>query len=456
MAFYCLSFGDTLSFMGTTSRYYPEIEFVNHASFIVQHENFRILVDPWLTGHAFNLGWALQIPTPQKYLRIDSLNNVTHIIFTHEHPDHFNPVWLSTIPEEKRREIMVFFQKTKDRRVINFCERLGFQITELPPRKEFQISPEISLVINPVPFIDSFQVLKIRDFVILNLNDCVTSKIDLLWVKRQFNVDLMFTQFSYANWAGDPDETEYRKGIALEALEKLKQQINFLKPTYVIPFASFVYFSHEENVHLNDQRNSVLDAVYEIEAAGSIPVVLSPGDIWNPKNQWDNTLPIKKYMDSMDVSQAEELEKAKSVSKGELISLAKKYKDRIELNNRLALWLIAKYPFRVGRTMYLYLNDLNETIEFNPRNGKIAFLEGKTPKARIEMASDSFALILKFDYGSSTLAINGRMRASSAAYKELLRAFAVANLNSGGRFLSVNLLVEYNFVHQAIRRVIAG
>ena len=91
--------------MTSTAKYYPEIEFVNHASYIVQHEDVRILVDPWLTGYAFNLGWALQLPTPEKYLRIDIQNNITHIIFTHEHPDHFNPVWLSTIPEEKRREI---------------------------------------------------------------------------------------------------------------------------------------------------------------------------------------------------------------------------------------------------------------------------------------------------------------------------------------------------------------
>lgn len=442
--------------MTSTAKYYPEIEFVNHASYIVQHEDVRILVDPWLTGYAFNLGWALQLPTPEKYLRIDIQNNITHIIFTHEHPDHFNPVWLSTIPEEKRREITVFFQKTKDRRVINFCERLGFQITELPPRKEFQISSEISLVINPVPFIDSFNILKIRDFVILNLNDCVTSKIDLHWVRKKFNVDLMFSQFSYANWAGDPNETGYRKAIALEKLEELKKQIEYIKPSYVVPFASFVYFSHEENAHLNDQRNSVLDAVYEIEALGSTPIVLSPGDIWSPKDQWDNSLPISIYMNSMDIPQTDELEKAISVSKDELISLAKKYEDRIKLNNRMALWMIAKYPFRVGKVIHLYISDLNETIEFNPQNGKMLFSKGKNPNARIEMASDSFALILKFDYGSSTLAVNGRMRASISSYKELLRAFAVANLNNSGRLLSLNLLVEYNFVHQAIRRVIAG
>ena len=37
----------------------PTIEFVNHASVIISHEDVSILSDPWFTGTAFDNGWRL-------------------------------------------------------------------------------------------------------------------------------------------------------------------------------------------------------------------------------------------------------------------------------------------------------------------------------------------------------------------------------------------------------------
>ena len=37
----------------------PKIVFLNHASFIIQQNNVKILVDPYLFGSAFNNGWNL-------------------------------------------------------------------------------------------------------------------------------------------------------------------------------------------------------------------------------------------------------------------------------------------------------------------------------------------------------------------------------------------------------------
>ena len=36
-----------------------KIIFLNHASFIIQYNNTKILVDPYLFGEAFNNGWNL-------------------------------------------------------------------------------------------------------------------------------------------------------------------------------------------------------------------------------------------------------------------------------------------------------------------------------------------------------------------------------------------------------------
>src|SRR4051812_15373533 len=64
------------------------IEFVNHASIIVDHDNIRLLCDPWTEGTAFHNGWSL---LAKSKFTFDDYKNITHIWFSHEHPDHFSP-----------------------------------------------------------------------------------------------------------------------------------------------------------------------------------------------------------------------------------------------------------------------------------------------------------------------------------------------------------------------------
>ena len=38
-----------------------KLEFVNHASYVLESGGVRLLCDPWLEGTAFNDGWALLV-----------------------------------------------------------------------------------------------------------------------------------------------------------------------------------------------------------------------------------------------------------------------------------------------------------------------------------------------------------------------------------------------------------
>ena len=63
------------------------IKFINHASFIVKNKNFNLLIDPWFSGSSFDNGWDLISETK---IDDEELKNITHIWFSHEHPDHFS------------------------------------------------------------------------------------------------------------------------------------------------------------------------------------------------------------------------------------------------------------------------------------------------------------------------------------------------------------------------------
>jgi UDP-MurNAc hydroxylase len=95
------------------------IRWVNHASFLLETGKIKLICDPWIEGTAFNNGWRLVSPTKFAY---QDFAVVTHIWFSHEHPDHFSPSNLRSIPEEFRRRITVLFHRTKGQAVDqNLC-----------------------------------------------------------------------------------------------------------------------------------------------------------------------------------------------------------------------------------------------------------------------------------------------------------------------------------------------
>ena len=58
------------------------------------------------------------------------MKNITHIWFSHEHPDHFSVKDLKYI-YNLNKDIKILFQETLDKRVINFCKNLGFTVIEV-------------------------------------------------------------------------------------------------------------------------------------------------------------------------------------------------------------------------------------------------------------------------------------------------------------------------------------
>src|SRR3954469_22687079 len=129
-----------------------KLQMINHASVLVESAGVRLLTDPWLYGPAFNEGWELLTPTP---FGIELFDTVTHIWFSHEHPDHFAPRVLKDIPKPTREKITVLFQFTHDKKIIRFCKGLGFKIIELKDGQTYVLAPEFKSKIGRVGLRDS-------------------------------------------------------------------------------------------------------------------------------------------------------------------------------------------------------------------------------------------------------------------------------------------------------------
>src|SRR5262249_37861114 len=135
--------------------------------------------------------------------------------------------------------------------------------------------------------------------------DCVLNRAqDLRRIAEKVGeIDVLLTQFSYANWVGGPHDVPLREEAAAEKLDWMRLQLETIRPKFCIPFASFVVFAHEENHYLHGRRNPVPGAVRPIESTGVQPVVLYPGDTWTVGKPHDSAAAIERYEQAWDPAQ---------------------------------------------------------------------------------------------------------------------------------------------------------
>ena len=385
-----------------------KIEWINHASYVFQYKNSRIIADPWLFGSAFNDGWDLLVETQFK---VEDFKNITHIWFSHEHPDHFAPQVLGKIDEKVRKNITILFQETSDKRVVNFCKKLSFKVKELPHRSKFVIEDDFSITCGKMVGIDSWLLYETSDFKLLNINDCVISNRKLCESvkKTTGEVDVLMSQFSYANWKGNPDDIKIREKSAREKLNRIKIQADVFKPKYTIPFASFVYFSHDENKYMNDSINTISTAhQYINDNTDSESIVMYPEDTWDFKSKFDSEKSIKLYEKAYSqISKLNYRSLSKTVSEEELLAASEKYLLGLRKNNSsIAMGMYRYIPFFGAKNIIIKLFDTKAYYQFGWSKGLIP-IANSTSAPDIEMSSESLLYVLSYPWGFGTLMVNG-------------------------------------------------
>tara|TARA_Y100001936_G_scaffold39559_1_gene37987 strand:+ start:20573 stop:21904 length:1332 start_codon:yes stop_codon:yes gene_type:complete len=414
------------------------ITFVNHASVIFSYKNIKLITDPWIFGSAFNNGWNL---LSESKLKINDFESITHIWFSHEHPDHFHPVVLNKIPENLRKNITILFQDTLDHRVAKKCKQLKFKdVIEMNPNNFISLSDEFKIKCVPNGTYDSWFYAKIGKKKILNINDCMVDSTQQAKIIKKIidDVDILFTQFGYASWVGDPDDVELRKNASMEKLKRIEIQAKIFQPKFIIPFASFVRFCHEDNYYMNDQMNKIDDVENFIgRNTDSFPIVLYPGDEWSGEEKIDNSIPIKKYQ--IDSQKNMELNTSSNIIGYEqLKKSALSYIENIKKRNN---WTFVVFLHKINffKTTYIFLKDLNCSFSFDLING---LQKSNLDASSVDIItdSDSLSFTLSWDYGMDTLFVNARFRTSGGKIMNFFRLFLIGTLNNNGRTFPLGVI----------------
>ena len=432
------------------------IKFINHASVIIGNNNTSILSDPWYEGDAFHKGWNLLHETKSHDIE-EFLNGITHIWISHEHPDHFSISFFKKFANKlKKNSVKILFQKTKDKRVYNFLIAQGLEVQELDFNKKYNLSENFFISCIKDGFYDSGLFIESYGEKILNLNDCevTTSKRIREVMSICGEVDVLLTQFSFAAWKGGKKNKIWRNEAAKEKIKTISLQIEMFKPKFVIPFASFVYFSNEDNFYLNEAVNRPDHVKKYLKEYASKLVIMSPNDILGGINQSlneDKALEFwqKKYDETKSI-------KLNQYSKIDIKSLQisfDEYCERIKKRNNIFLIKIIRVlsPISAFKPVVIGITDLGFNIKFDYVN-KI-FLKTYEP-AMISMKSESLNFIFKNSFGFDTLTVNACFEEiKKGDFIQATKTLAIENLNNLGIKIEMKTLINFSIIKLFLSRL---
>ena len=218
------------------------------STIIVEHKRKKIMFDPWLDDGIVYGAWYRWPPSkvlPQQVGKLD------YIIISHIHEDHCSEGTLKHL--DKNAEIIIM-----DRRpnfVKKFLDYNKFNFKKIHLIKPYEIKNIFSdLFVSFVEadeenffsyVIDCGIILKTKDEVLYNSNDCLPTTKAIKFIKNNFNkVDLAL--LPYTGVSGYPNcylnlthkqKIKEAKRVTTERLKLLEKTADQIKPKLIMPFA---------------------------------------------------------------------------------------------------------------------------------------------------------------------------------------------------------------------------
>jgi hypothetical protein len=228
--------------------------------------------------------------------------------------------------------------------------------------------------------------------------------------------------------------------------------VHALKPRHVLPFASFVYFSNEENSYLNDHINRPADAATAIAEAGSQPAILFPGETWDAEKPHDNAPALAGFdtvygaLDSLPLRPPGE-----SAPLQRLEQEFAKYRERaFQQNSQALIKLLRRLPvLGAFHPVIIRLTDLGTTVSVSIVDGFAV----ATGTEDVAMHSSSLSFLFNNPFGFDTLTVNGRFEATPEGFGKMTKSLAIGSLNAMGLAVSPRLVMNSKVVLMLLRRL---
>ncbi len=413
---------------------------------IVECSGASILMDPWLSGKIFNNSWTLR---PDPVLNPVLLDRIDYLWISHEHPDHCHFPTLGSFPDSFKQRVTVLFQTRDSAKIVAAFKGMGYQRIQLLPHREIvpltEGSPKVycyhaGLMDSALAVIDDQQV-------ILNQNDARISTPECRLILQDLkHVDTLLSQFSIAAYAGFEPPDRYLPDRAKQILRNMSEVHRALDAKVTIPFASFIYFSTEDNKYVNPFANTVHDAYDYLTQQGQSAAVLYPGDSYQVGDAHDSSQALNRYA---------------SLPKWDELTYdpidTKSLSDIFDAYKAMAAQIRERYPrplLMLLRPVTIKIPDLDKTVEFSLANGQIAEIQ-EPYRPDLSINSQPLWFSFKFPFGIQTLGVSARFQLHQN-FRNWKMHRILFSLNNGGIYLKPKYVFTTNFMNYVRTRLSGG
>lgn len=415
-----------------------KLRFLNHASFALENNSTILLIDPWYEGKAFFNSWALlddQTSNHEVMQYLIESEKKIFIWFSHEHSDHFSISFLKILKMHALK-VEILFQGTLDNRVVDYLRGESFEVKECNDGARVKLDSELHISTWSYLGGDSFCLIESQGISILNVNDCVidTKKraefVRDLVMEKVDKVDILFSQFGYANWIGNESDHLSRIAAAAERFCRIRLQAEALSPSIVVPFASYVYFCRQNNFYLNDFQNSPKnlreakelrnwqDKIFFMKPFDEIEMI----DAGTSAAQLSQlTKSAENHWNHLKMSISPDATQEPTVDMAVITEVFRKYQNEIKRNFYFIPHVLEL--FRILKPLKIYLDDLKTVVEISYTRGiKIRTLEVIWD---ISMHSSMFEFVLKNKFGCNTMLVGGNFRMRDPKCESIVTRFFI-------------------------------
>lgn len=366
-----------------------KVEYLNHASVLIEIGGIRLLTDPWFFGTCFQDGWGLRY---KNIKAIEKAKNATHLWVSHFHSDHFHIPTLKEILKVNPN-IQVLGNDSFNFQLNNAMKGIGFKnVIPLLERKVLALNDEVKIKRFPTTGIDNMLLIQSPYGNILNYNDCNLPPYAQKKISKQVqSIDVFLTNFNHAGKLLVYPKRENNE-IKERLKDSFKDNFSLFDVKYIFPFASYHYYKAPESF---DQNFSMLDGkeLLEIDAR-VLDIKIGDTLFYDKKN---NTIKIEK--EKVETNEMDKLVRGESIDFEKIEIAAKSYCKSLRKNYGIFCRLLPKF--------YIQIKDSNLLLNLNPQKGFEKVDPNLDIKPHIQVHSVPLYDWLNDQYGTDSFVVGG-------------------------------------------------
>lgn len=308
------------------------------------------------------------------------------------------------MPDDFKKRGTILFQSNNSRKMFDAFVHFGFPKHQTLPHGEIvQLSSEAEIYCYQVNQLDSCLGIRNGDQRVLNVNDAPIGAWDCKRMRKVFGTPQgVLNQFSIAGYGGFEDVKAYVPEMARHHLQVMRENHEDLGADVTIPFASFVFFSCEDNKYLNEFANKPKDVADHFSEHGAGVATLYPGDEMEVGVPWDLEPALARFQESYAALGEIECDPV------EVVPL-----DKVEVAfYGLHKDLHRRYPSLLLRRLEpveVEIPDLALRIRFSFATGQFEKLEGSGGDPDMIVNSQPLWFAFGNAFGIQTLGVSGRL-----------------------------------------------